>query len=98
MATTTTSTTAEQRARREIGTGQRKDGMEIAMAAMATVTMVDHLSITARTTMTPRTIIHRIRTTTLLLPITGRTLASRLGSKALEASPAARHDVRVEKG
>jgi hypothetical protein len=64
---------------------------------MATVDTTDHPSITARITMI-RTIILRIRTITLLLPITGRALASRLGSKASEASPAARHGVRVEKG
>jgi hypothetical protein len=65
---------------KEIGIKRRKADTEIAMAAMATVDTTDHPSITARTT-TTRTIILHIRTTTLLLPITGQASASRLGSK-----------------
>jgi hypothetical protein len=65
---------------REIGTRRRKAGTEIAIPAMATVDTTDHPCITARNTMT-RTIILHIRTTTLLLPITGQASASRLGSK-----------------
>ena len=65
---------------REIGTRRRKAVIEIAIEAMATVDTTDHPSITARTT-TTRTTILRIRTTTLLLPITDRASASRLGSK-----------------
>ena len=53
---------------------------EIAIAAMAIVHTMDHMFTTARTT-TTRTIILHIRTTTLLLPITGQVSASRLGSK-----------------
>ena len=53
---------------------------EIAIAAMAIVHTMDHTFTTARTT-TTRTIILHIRTTTLLLPITGQVSASRLGSK-----------------
>jgi hypothetical protein len=47
---------------------------------MATIDTMGHPFITALTTMT-RTTILPIRTTTLLLPITGRASASRLGSK-----------------
>ena len=65
---------------REIGTRRRKAVIEIAIAAMDTADTVGHPSITARTT-TTRTTILRIRTTTLLLPITDRASASRLGSK-----------------
>ena len=48
--------------------------------AMAPVIAMDHSNSNARTT-TTRTTILRIRTTTLLLPITDRASASRLGSK-----------------
>jgi hypothetical protein len=66
---------------REIGIRRRKADGEIAIAAMATVDTMGHTSTTARTTMSRTTILH-IRTTTLLLPITGRASASRLGSSS----------------
>ena len=79
MATAATSATAEPHGQRNWNKAE-ESGIEIAIEAMATVDTTDHPSITARTT-TTRTTILRIRTTTLLLPITDRASASRLGSK-----------------
>ena len=84
MATTPTSATAEPRGQRNWNKAE-ESGTETAIAVMA-IRRYDGPYVSYGASTTTRTIILHIRTTTLLLPITGQASASRLGSKLSRGS------------
>jgi hypothetical protein len=79
VATTATSATAQPRGQRNWNKAE-ESGYRDRHRGYGYLDMMGHTPIMARTTMT-RTTTPTILTTTLLLPITDRALASRLGSK-----------------